>query len=144
MSEEQLISIDPEELARRCVDICMERKAVDIILFDVREKTILADFYLVCSGTSLPHIRALADNLRRELLAGGLRPRGEDGDAASHWVVLDYGVLIIHILDPERREFYRLEQLWDDRKVVFRGGAAAPPAPAPRLPLRAPKQNSEE
>lgn len=144
MSEEHLISVDSEELAKRCVEICTERKAVDIILFDVREKTILADFYLVCGATSLPHIRALADNLRRDLLALGMRPRGEDGDPASHWVVLDYGILIVHILDPERREFYRLEQLWDDRKVIFRGGAAPAPAPAPRRPLQAPQSNSEE
>ncbi len=120
MTASNLIVQDPEALARRCVEACLEHKAVDVLLFDVREKSILADFYLVCSGTSMPHIRALANHIRQAMLEEGLRPRGQDGGPESCWIVLDYGVLMVHILDPELRGFYGLEQLWDDRKIIFR------------------------
>ena len=124
MTASGLITQDPEALAHRCVEVCLEHKAVDILLFDVREKSILADFYLVCSGTSMPHIRALASGIRSAMLEEGLRPRGQDGEPDSRWIVLDYGVLMVHILDPERRGFYGLEQLWDDRKIVYRSDSA--------------------
>ncbi|NLZ63254.1 MAG: ribosome silencing factor [Lentisphaerae bacterium] len=124
MTASDLITQDPEALAHRCVEVCLEHKAVDILLFDVREKSILADFYLVCSGTSMPHIRALASGIRSAMLEEGLRPRGQDGEPDSRWIVLDYGVLMVHILDPERRGFYGLEQLWDDRKIVYRSDSA--------------------
>ena len=61
-------SLNEEAIARKCVEICEQHKASDILLFDVREKTILADFVLVCSGTSLPHLRAIAESIRRTLL----------------------------------------------------------------------------
>ncbi len=117
------------ELAQACVAVCQETKAEDIILFDVQGKTILADYFIVCSGNSRPHIRALADHLKTAMLEHGLRPRGLDGVPGNNqWVVLDYGAIIIHILDHEARRFYRLEELWDDRKIVFRSSADTPPA----------------
>jgi ribosome-associated protein len=118
------------DLAQICVQVCQEKKAEDIILFDVQGKTILADYFIVCSGNSRPHIRALTEHLRTAMLEQGLRPRGLDGvPGSSQWVVLDYGVLIIHILDNAAREFYRLEELWDDRKIIFRSNPEQGQAP---------------
>ena len=96
MTEANLENIDPEVIAKKCVEICEQHKAADIVLFDVREKTILADFFLVCSGTSLPHLRALAEHIKRALLDEGIKPRGRDGNPSSQWLVLDYGIIIIH------------------------------------------------
>ncbi|NMA42108.1 MAG: ribosome silencing factor [Oligosphaeraceae bacterium] len=133
MKQSALPKKDTEALARRCVAVCEERKAADILLFDVRENSILADFYLVCSGSSMPHIRAIADNLRQALAEEGLAPRGQDGLPGSRWMVLDYNSILIHILDPEMRIFYRLEELWDDRKILYRGGTPIPQSsPSPR------------
>lgn len=126
MSQNEIGTKDAESLSRRCVEICEERKAAEILLFDVREKSILADFYVVCSGTSMPHIRAIGDHLRKAMLEEGLRPRGQDGAPGSRWMVLDYGSVLIHILDPEMRNFYNLEELWDDRKILYRGGSPLP------------------
>ncbi|MBN2452227.1 MAG: ribosome silencing factor [Lentisphaeria bacterium] len=121
---------DTQALARRCVSICEERKAEDVILFDVRSSSILADYYLICTGTSVPHINAIVAHLKRDLAAEGILPRGHDGDAASQWVVLDYGVLLVHVIAPERRGFYRIEELWNLSNVVYRGGQGAPAADA--------------
>ncbi len=121
-------SLNEEAIARKCVEICEQHKASDILLFDVREKTILADFFLVCSGTSLPHLRAIAESIRRTLLDEGIHPRGRDGNPSSQWLVLDYGFIIVHVLTPELRRFYALEDLWDKTKVIYSGGTPLPPA----------------
>ena len=129
MTEEankKTVDVEAEALARRCVAVCEERKAADILLFDVREQTILADYFIVCSGTSLPHLRAISDHVRRELLAAGVKPRGTEGSPSSQWLVLDYGLILIHILMPEMRHYYCLEDLWDSRKIIYRGGEPLP------------------
>lgn len=118
--------LDPIELAQKCAKIFEEHKAADIKIFDVREKTILADAYVICSGTSLPHLRALAEHIRRALLDEGIQPRGRDGSPSSQWLVLDYGVIIIHILMPDLRRYYALEDLWDQSKIIYAGGAPLP------------------
>ena len=105
--------MEPSDLARLCAQICEETKAQDIQVFDVAQKSSVVFYYVVCTGTSMPHIRAIADHVRRALAEKGARPRGQDGDVESKWLVLDYGVLIIHILEPEMREHYALEELWD-------------------------------
>ena len=115
-----------EEIAMRCVKICEEKKAADIVLFDKSKDSILADYFLVCCGTSLQHIRALADNLRRTLQEQGVRPRGQEG-GSSQWLVLDYGIIIVHIMTPEMRRHYCLEELWDRNLIVYQGGEALPP-----------------
>ncbi len=110
------------KMAKLCIRTCEESKAQDILLFDVHEKTIFADYYLVCSGNSMPHIRAVVDHVRRAMAEAGFEPRGVDGQPQSRWMVLDYGLLIVHVLEPEMRNFYALEELWDDRKIAYRGG----------------------
>ncbi len=117
---EQAIDADTLDLARRCVQVCEDTKAKDILLFDLREKTIVADYYIVCSGTSMPHIRAIAEHVRKAMSERGLRPRGMDGQPESRWMVLDYGLILVHILEPEMRNFYALEQLWDEGRIIER------------------------
>ena len=137
---------DTEKIARRCVEICEEHKAADIQLFDVRENSILADFFIVCSATSLPHLRALADRLRHTLVDEGVKPRGLDGNPSSQWLVLDYGVIIVHIMMPDMRRFYALEDIWDKSKVIYSGGAPLPaerPTMAPAMPVPPPADIDE-
>ena len=122
---------DIEEIARRCVMICEEKKASNILLFDVRENSILADYFLVCSGNSMAHIRALSENLRRTLISEGFKPRGHEGTPASQWIVLDFGLILIHIMTPEMRRHYCLEDLWDKRLIVYQGGEELPAASIP-------------
>ena len=111
--EKPVPQIDPESLAKRCVEICEGRKAEDVRLFDVNGSSILADYFVICTGTSIPHIHAISNRIKQELAADGIQPRGRDGNPASQWIVLDYGVVLIHILDPERRSYYRIEELWE-------------------------------
>ena len=114
------LPMSERELADLVIRTCEETKAQDVLLFDVHENTIVADYYVVCSGTSMPHIRAIADHVRRALAEQGIRPRGIDGEPESRWTVLDYGVVLVHILEPEMRNFYALEELWDETKIVYR------------------------
>ena len=115
---------DSEALARRCVSICEDRKAEDVQLFDVRECSILADYYIICTGTSAPHLSAICNRLRQELAAEGMVPRHHEGDPASHWVIMDYGDVLIHVLDADRRRFYRIEELWQSGHLVYQSQAA--------------------
>jgi len=114
-----LSAVDSEVLARRCVEICEDRKAENILLFDVRGASVLADFYLICSGNSEPHVRALRGRLNRDLGEEGVHPRIE-GKASSHWIVMDYGTVLVHIMAPELRDFYKIEELWNSDRVVYR------------------------
>ncbi|MBR6471823.1 MAG: ribosome silencing factor [Victivallales bacterium] len=116
--------LSERELADLVVRTCEDTKAQNVLLFDVHENTIVADYYVVCSGTSMPHIRAIAEHVRRALAEQGIRPRGIDGEPESRWTVLDYGTVLVHILEPEMRNFYALEELWDETKIVYRSGEA--------------------
>ncbi len=128
-TEPQSPALDSLEIAKLCVKTCEDTKAQDILLFDVRDRqAMVAEYYIVCSGTSMPHIRAIADHVKRTMVEAGLRPRGTDGEPESRWMVLDYGLVLVHILEPEMRNFYQLEELWDESKVLLR---SSPTRPAP-------------
>jgi ribosome-associated protein len=135
------VEVDP--MAKRCLEICEESKAADILMYDVRDNTILADYFIVCSGTSMPHIRAIADHIRKAMLQDGIRQRGSDGVPGNQWLVLDYGIMLIHIMAPELRHYYCLEDLWDKRKIIYRGGAPLPP-PRPGVNLPTPPHQLKE
>jgi ribosome-associated protein len=106
---------DGEQLARACAAAADDKKAEDIVILDLRGISSFTDFFVICSGTSEPQLKAIASGIRemaRE--TRNKRPLSEDGFPASQWVVLDYGDVIIHLFHAARRAHYSLEDLWGD------------------------------
>ncbi len=117
--ETKLSSEDFERLARQCAEICEERKASDIRLYNVQETSVIADYYLICTAHSDPHIRAVSANIEKQLKNQNIYPRNVEGVPSSHWMVMDYGGLMIHIFHPDTRKYYCLEELWSDHEVLY-------------------------
>jgi ribosome-associated protein len=97
-----------------------ERKAEDILLLDVQQITILADYFIICSATSRRQINALSGDLSRQLKAEVGRPLSVEGEADSGWVLVDYGDVVVHIFSPEVRKLYDLEGFWHEAKTIVR------------------------
>jgi ribosome-associated protein len=108
------------ELARRVVDLAADKKAADIVLLGVGELTTLADYFVICSGGSERQLAAIADGISEGLKAEGVRPIGREGGAGAHWLLLDYGAVIVHIFAPPERDFYQLERLWAEAPTLLR------------------------
>jgi ribosome-associated protein len=112
--------IAPLDLARRIVELAEDKKAADIVLLDLGELTTLADAFVVCSGGSERQISAIADGILETLRDEGVKPIGREGTAESHWVLLDYGSVIVHVFTPPERDYYQLEKHWAAARVVLR------------------------
>jgi ribosome-associated protein len=95
-----------------------ERLAADILLLDVREVTLLADFFVLCTANSQRQINALVGDLSKQLKAEAGRPLGIEGEPESGWMLLDYGDVVVHILSKEMREFYALDELWKGAQTI--------------------------
>jgi ribosome-associated protein len=98
-----------------------EMKARDITILDVRGQTIVSDFFIMATGTSVTHIQSIAEGVRDRLRERSHLRAKPEGDAGSYWMLLDYSDVILHIFDEETREFYDLERLWADAKVSHCG-----------------------
>ena len=107
-----------DKLVKLCREIALSKKAEDVIILDVRKVSTVADFFLICTGTSEPHLKAIADEIARRLRDEGMRPRHRDGYPPSRWIVMDFNDVLIHIFHPELRQRYSLEDLWGDAKRV--------------------------
>jgi ribosome-associated protein len=95
-----------------------DRKAVDLMVLDVRGLCSATDFFVIASGTSEAHVRGMAGHLVESLAPRGLRPHHVEGEAQGRWVLLDYVDVVIHLFHPEQREFYQLERLWGDAPAL--------------------------
>ncbi|MFN0146962.1 MAG: ribosome silencing factor [Dehalococcoidia bacterium] len=104
--------LDPETLAQRAVDVLSDHQALDIALLDIAKTSTFTDFFVIATAQSPLHFNALADHLERELQKEGHDIRHKEGSAASGWMLLDFADVIVHIFTPEKREYYRLEELW--------------------------------
>ena len=89
-----------------------DKKANYITALDLRGKTVIADFFIICSGTSNIHIRSVADGIMESMEKRGIRQRRIEGYSEATWVLLDYGDNIVHVMSEEQRSFYGLEKLW--------------------------------
>lgn len=110
--------LDSRSLVKLCRTIAEDKKAGDCVIFDVRKISSIADYFLICSGNSEPHLKAIADEITRRVREVGVRHRHHAGFPQSRWVVLDYGDVLVHVFHPELREHYDLERLWGDAKRV--------------------------
>jgi len=94
-------------------EILEEKKAQDIVVLDVRAESTITDYYVVASGMSKPHLKALFGEVLHQLKQDGIQCYRRAGMPEGGWMVLDYVDVIIHIFQPEAREFYAIESLWD-------------------------------
>jgi ribosome-associated protein len=115
------------QLAQWCAWFADNRKAENIVILDVSKLSSVTDFFVIASGSSEPHLRAIRDEITDALRKDfGLRPNGVDGSTQTAWLALDYFDVIVHVMKPEARELYDLEGLWRDApRVKPRKPAAA-------------------
>ena len=111
--------MDSKNLALLCRDYADNKKAENIVVLDVRKLSSVTDYFVVASGTSQPHLRAIVDEITNQLRdEHDLRPARTDGMASGAWVVLDFFDVIVHIMHTEVRQRYDLEGLWGDAKAM--------------------------
>ncbi len=102
----------------RIAKAVLDKKGHDILLLDVAELTSVADYYLICSADSEPHVRAIVDGVDKTLMKDKISPLGVEGMKNASWVLVDYGDILFHIFKGESRVFYNLDSLWADAKKV--------------------------
>jgi ribosome-associated protein len=111
--------MDSRKLALLCREFADNKKAENILILDVRKLSSVTDYFVIVSGTSEPHLRAIVDEITDKLRdERGLRPRAVDGTVHAAWVVLDYFDVIVHVMRQDTRGHYDLEGLWGDAPRV--------------------------
>lgn len=101
-----------------------DKKAVDLVVLDLRKAGGFTDYFVICSGTNSRQIRAIADGVMDALATDGGKPAHIEGYDRSEWVLLDYFDFIVHVFAPETRVFYGLERLWGNAETVERDGTS--------------------
>jgi len=114
--------MDSKKLAQLCRDFADDKKAENIAILDVRDLSSVTDYFVIASGTSEPHLRAIVDEITDGLRDDhDLRPTRRDGSMQGAWVVLDFFDVIVHVMRQDVRERYDLEGLWGDAARVKAG-----------------------
>ena len=121
---EQLIKEDdknmltPAEIAGIAARALEDKKARDVKILKTAEQTVIADYFVICNGTSSTHIKALVDEVDKQLSEAGEPPIRREGLRSDIWVLMDFGSVIVHVFTDEARKFYNLERLWSDSEEV--------------------------
>lgn len=102
------------------VDAALDKKGSDLLLLDMQEQVIFADYFLLVNADSDPQMRAIIKNMIDEARLVKERPISVEGSELSGWHLLDFGAVVVHVFSPEQRDYYNLEELWQDARVVLR------------------------
>ncbi len=106
------------DIVRKAYSVLDAKKAEDIRVLKVKDITVLADYFVIASGTSSTHVGSLANEVDDKLTKAGAEMRRTEGNKSKDWVLLDFGSVIIHVFYPEAREHYALERLWADADEI--------------------------
>jgi len=110
--------MNPKEVAALAAKALDDKKGVDMALLEITDVTTLADHFLICTGTSNTHVKALCDAVEKAMDEAGEPALRREGHRSGTWVLLDYGCLVVHVFTEETRQFYDLERLWSDAKKI--------------------------
>ena len=110
--------LEPKEIAVAVTKALDEKKGMDIKLLKIDRVSSLADYFLICTGTSNTHVRTLCDYAEYTLEQLGEPMLGREGHRGNSWELLDYGTIVVHVFTQEAREFYSLERLWADAEEI--------------------------
>lgn len=110
-----LTSREIAAIAAKALD---DKKAKDVLVLKTAEQTVIADYFVICNGSSAPHVKALVDEVDKQLSEAGEPPMRREGLRSDIWVLMDFGCVLVHIFTDEARQFYNLERLWSDAQVI--------------------------
>lgn len=116
---------------RTAVAAALAKKAVDVVLLDLRNTPAFTDFFLLCSGHNQRQVKAIADGIEEALKAEKIRPAHVEGYERAEWILMDYFSFIVHVFSPQTREFYSLERLWGDAERIDISDEPPPAGDAP-------------
>ena len=106
------------EMARIAYGALEEKKAEDIRVLSIEKVSVIADYFLIASGTNRNQVQALAESVEEALYKAGYEVRQKEGVQSANWILMDYGDIIVHIFDRENRLFYDLERIWVDGETI--------------------------
>jgi ribosome-associated protein len=107
--------VDSKALSLLAAEAASDKKAEDIIVLDVSELLVVTEYFIIATGRTNVQVRAIADEVEEQLrVKAGEKPIGREGAGEDKWILLDYGDYVVHVFQPEERDFYRLEKLWGD------------------------------
>ena len=106
------------EVAIRAAQAADEKKADQVVILDMRPLTVVTDYFVICSGQSMPQVRAIARGIQEAMEKDGVRLHRREGDDRSLWILLDFGGVVVHVFHHAEREYYDLERLWADAPRV--------------------------
>lgn len=107
-----------EALAKLCVKALEDKKGINIKAIDISNISIMADYFLIASGSNIKQVQAIADNVIEKLAENKIHPKQVEGYNAANWILIDCGDVIVHVFDKDSRDFYDLERIWQDGKYV--------------------------
>ena len=116
---------DPAELAEIIANAASDRKAADVAILDLRGISSVTDFFVICTGRSDVHVRAICERIEETLSDLGETTVAREGVAHGRWALLDYGDVVVHVFQPESRAFYDLERLWSHAPRFTSGATSA-------------------
>lgn len=111
-------SIDSRQATFAAANAAEAKKSLSTVVLDVRQVTLIADYFVIAGGDSTNQVRAIVDSVDEALSKLGYRQRSIEGKADGRWVLLDYGDIIVHVLHEKERNFYKLEQFWNNGLIV--------------------------
>lgn len=106
--------IESKEKAIAAATIAFNKKAKDVLVLELKALSVIAEYFVICSGASTTQVRAIVEAIKENFSKNRIRPIGIEGLNYSHWVLMDYGDVIMHVFEDETREYYQLEKLWLD------------------------------
>jgi ribosome-associated protein len=104
--------LSTEEKTTLISQIVADKKAMDVVVLDMADASSITDYFVICSGGSQRQVQAIADAIDAQLKQAGITSLGVEGYREGHWILMDYGDVIVHVFSQETREFYDLERLW--------------------------------
>ncbi|MGK2935469.1 MAG: ribosome silencing factor [Gemmatimonadaceae bacterium] len=115
-----MASTDPNAVAaaQRAAALCLDMKANDVVVLDLRKVTDMTDCFVIASGTSDTHVRSVGEHVIAELKKEGIQVHHVEGLEQGRWVLLDYVDFVVHLFHPTLRSFYQLERLWSDAEAI--------------------------
>lgn len=117
--------ISPDALSDRVAQLMLEKSALDVSIMDLRGVTSMTDCFVLCTGSSNAQVKAIVDHVDDTLRGDGIKPHHIEGYEGRSWVILDYVNVVVHIFLPQQRDYYNLERLWADAKILQIDDAAA-------------------